>query len=935
MLRPFINLKHKRKNNQKKTVGASPRKPDTGLCGIFRQGLQLKTSSKERLSEQQEKGRRFFNNWNEWRLELAFESFDLSMRYALHEILYLLHENYQKLEEWQFRVFRNDERNRDDSEEDLYTTNLYLPGAPHGVKGILDLSPQFRQEFIDYVCATFGDPPEPIRDGTEPPIEAVFCIGSIGTIGHKSVSSDLDLEIQYHLQPSLVDTEGWDDALLLQALNRERKSLIKRYFRKKGIARIGEVPESQRKRAYDFFGKSLHKKYPLLCRHLLVGDIDVCRRIQQTGDLKLRYRLVLEITELMQRHLSESVSRQDVDQREDLLKQRIGLIQDYIQKRFPESEIYLFPFSRTDFQRGYFGSTLDSKESSGGAYELIMNYETLMPGIYFIPVVPDHFLFSQAVNNDADLFEKYTRFIQFGLLEDFNEIRSCVTFQGPTPDLDVAYVAGHSSAAYWEAFKASSGNLPKATLNLLRFEMLLDEQLNKTIIQLIKDPDTLDQLLRKGRRLAESVSMENYPFPPVELVAFEKEQGMLRFDPWWLKYKTLKFGFGIPGLIAGISPEENVRISNLLDLAFALHIRLSDVFSLQRHTSDNWKNRERVLTAFLETVFPESSDRRRELHSIVIGDVQAVNRFEKELRGVFLRSVQRIHQTVGEMNTGLDHQETKEFEIWYYYFEKHFMPGRNAVQKSILNHLQVPRGRLQIGFIPGKGWFFKALQKGAESSTASSHDILKLMPAEVVLKEKTHFLPGLAHCVINRYYGIFNEGRLNETRTVVEYDRSHSQLNSRYDNQLAFVRPDQLERITLRIRELFPDEKADYLECIKGTQEIREVMVFLNLSKFGQLAILYRDNLKNLFVDHFNLPGFEKNVDSFIADYRRMLRSKPLHVTLARFFKEKAVNLEEIRLEAWVNANSADTGHSSVNHAGKDRDLASEFKETLFQIHLR
>ena len=80
------------------------------------------------------------------------------------------------------------------------------------------------------------------------------------------------------------------------------------------------------------------------------------------------------------------------------------------------------------------------------------------------------------------------------MVDIFNDITGRIINQGHTPDLQPSYVAEHYTAVYWEAFKASYGNLPKATLNLLRYETLLEAKLNKTIIQLIKDPQMLDKM---------------------------------------------------------------------------------------------------------------------------------------------------------------------------------------------------------------------------------------------------------------------------------------------------------------------------------------------------------------------------------------------------------------------------------------------------------
>lgn len=907
---------------QKEPVVAAP-KP-SGLCDLFREGLQMKEGLRNKLASGVEEGIAYFNSFNEGRIGHAFESFDPSMRFALYEIIYLLHVNGPELKDLKYQVFSSDKKKASAEE---HFVNLYMEGVPSGVKGITNLSPVFQQDFETYIKKTFD---ERITETTgTTPIEGIYSIGSIGTVGHKNIDSDLDLEVQYNLEPSHFDTSQWTDDMLKDVLMKEHGRLIQGYYLKKGVDPGKNQTEEQKKKVSLFFRKRIEQKYPILFRHLLSKKSNVVREIRGKNDQKLRYQLLLEIIDLIKSKESWKMKKL-VAQQEQSLKQRILKIQNYVQAKFPEAEIYLFPFSRKDLLKGNFGSTLDSKESSGSAYELILNYETLMPGIYFTPVIPSHFLFSQEINNNSTQFDNFNQFIQFGLMDFCNNITSQINYQGPTPDLDPLYVAEHQSAAYWEAFKASSGNLPKATLNILRYEMMLEDKFRKTTIQLIKDPKLLDRFI-PGED-PQTAGTENDLIPPGAMLEIEEDFPALRFDPWWLRYKALKIAYGIPGLMRGTTESDSDKISQIIDFAFALHIRLSDVFTKPGDTRKFDRHREKVLQKFLRRVFPPGSNKLNRLTATFIGDVQTVSEFEIDLRQLFLKSIERIQEKVKNI-IKIDEKTTKEFEIWHHYYLQSFKPGPNVVQRSILNHLQTPRGRLQIGFIQKKGWFFRSLQKGLSVGKRFESSILNLLPEEIILKENTLFLKGLVYCVINGYYGIFNKGMLNETKTEVEFDRKHTDLGSKFDNQLAFVRPDQIERIMKQIIALFTAKKISYLDCIQTERTINEVMIFLNLLKIGRVSVLYRDSLDTIYVDQFEIPKFTENIEVYIGAYQKMLKAKFLHILLRKFFESKKIDINKVVLKTWVNPNSVETNHAATKYAAKENDLAEHFHAVIMKIH--
>ncbi len=924
VLKSFFSGKGKsRKKSDQQAAVAS----DSPICDFFKEGIYLKKELTERLVARAEKGAEFFSNYNESRIKLAFESFDKGMSLALFEIIYLLNTNEKWLEDHKYHVKRTAGNSIINDSEAV--ANLYMADAPFGVRSIENLSPVFRGEFEKYILKEYERKAIPKTNGEEHlPIDGIYSIGSIGTIGHKNVASDLDLEVQYDLEPFLFDVNRWSDDTLKAALIKELQGLISRYYQKKQID-PSKTEGAIKLKVTQFFKKRIATKYPILYRHFCTQNSNVIKEIKDSQDKKLRSELIRETINLMKLHAKTTLSR-SIREKEDLLKKRIQIIQEYVQNKFPDEEMYLFPFSLHEFRKGHFGSTLESKESSGGAYELILNYETLMPGIYFSPNIPSHFLFPSDINNSSANFDKLVEYLRFGVVDIFSNLSNRIINQGPTPDMSLTYVAEHYSAVYWEAFKASYGNLPKATLNLLRYETLLEGRINKSIIQLIKEPTLLDELAFAPDNIDDILTSRNI-FSPQSVVQLEKEYPMLSYDPWWLRYKALKIAYGVPGLVSGVEKPELIEISANIDLAFGLHIRLSDVLTKPGDQRKFEKHREQVLLKFLARVFPENTERRTLLHATFIGDVETVNIFEKDLRKIFQECVTRVHTKASKFH--VDEKSTEEFQVWHHFYTKNFNPQSNVVSRSILNHLQTPRGRVQVGFKKGSGWFFKSLQKESLVGKRFESSILNLLPDEVTLIKETQFLHGLTYCVINGYYGIFSTGTLKETKTAVEYDRKHTDIGSKYDNHMAFVRPDQIERIMENIIKFNAPIKVGYLDCITKKREIVSVMVFLNLLKYGRLSILSRDSLDTIYVDTFDMPNFEKQAEQFQISFQKLFKSMLIHKYLGQFFRARKIDLSKVDFFAWVNTNCVETTHAATNDLAKEQDLSAKFTEVIMSIH--
>jgi hypothetical protein len=909
-----------------------------GFGAVLQRGVTLHPERIALLKEGLAKGLEFFEKFNESRLNLAFISFDEDMKKALYEVVFLLHVNDPRFAELTFTAVEVEHRGgvvKDRSYE--AKADLYIENAPHGVEGLDRLSDIFKDEFQQHIREVFGmEVPVGSAYGFCP-IVSIHSLGSIGTVGHKSRASDLDLQVQYELEPFLFDTGGWTTQTFKEAVAGETKYWMNRFRVQQKMPpealKDPKIQQSLRAKA----NQQLAKAYPKLAKYLLTGqEAQFNADIQGEQGHALRTQVLHELMLLMKRS-AQTTRGAALKKREALLKERINRVQDYIMKKYPHAEIYLFTSSNDNYRKGHHGTTLESKESSGSAYELILNYETLMPGIQITPMVPTHFVLPKVLNNDLALYDRIIDYIRFGVIDIYDEVRTRLVNLGATPDLPIPYVAKHSGAVYWEAFKASSGNLPKALLNLFRYEMMLNERMSRTNIQIIKEQKFLDQFIsakpENPTADIEAMVKGQTGIPCWALVELEEIFPLLLQDPWWLRYKSLKVGFHEENGIEGLPPEERKLISKNIDLAFALHVRISDVFTKPGDTRAFDTHREQVLMEVLKRAFPPVSEKRKFLEHLFMGEVNSVNQFEHELRTLFKSALARVNKKIAALNIQGESNQ-KEFEIWYHYYQENFEPAANVIPRTIMNHLKVARGNLQIGYKLKEGWYFKSHQK--QSSVGKRFDtfgMLDHLPDEVALRERSPFLAGIADSVVNGYYGILNEGTLKETRTALDFDAKSMDLGNRVDNTLAYLRPDSLHRILNTILEFFPYQPYNYLDCIRKKREITEMVVFLNLLKFGRLSLLYRDNLRTWYVDEFDHSDVFAQAQNLRRNMRGLITMKSLHVTLAKFFKVRSVNLGTVAMETWVNPNSVDTPHSAQQLATKEKDLGEVFKQIIYQVH--
>jgi len=914
--------------------------------------IRLGQDKQGELNRAIKSGVAFYNKFNESRMELAFSNFDLDMKKALYEVLFFLHVNDPRFENHSFsstEIQRVDGRLKE--VEVTKTATLYLEDCPAGVMGMDALSTQFRSDFHEYVKSEL-QAEVPVIEGYCP-FYSVSSLGSIGTIGHKQTASDLDLQVQYEFQPFITEPEKLDD----QHLRDYAKSMI-RYFgrlfaRKKKYSKA-QLQSKEARQLMITYGKAqLKKRFPLVYKILI---LKAGGKVTATEKIALIHEII-RLSEMYQKYcLKFEQAAQD-----QKLKLRIGRIQTYVQEKYPKAEIYLFAYSANNYRDGDHGTTLESKEASGSAYELILNYDTLMPGIQFSPVIPIHFLMPANVNANRGQYERLVEYLKYQFIDLYDKYKDNLVDLGSTPPLTREYMVAHSGAIYWESFKASSGNLPKAFLNLLRLEMLFDPRFNVSIIELIKQPNRLDQYMPADEEADssgdESQELEDDFFADYGLESTEDVDNTAilseadfaggltikdilkaedRFkrlleDPWWLRYKALKIGFSTACKTIE-DPETLDRISSIIDLGFCLHIRISDVFAPPKKKPEP-TYREKVLRYLLLHAFPLS--KKVHLEHIFMGEVEAVRSFETELKGLFRASMARILLMVSD-SKGQDQSNQDEFKIWYHYYEKFFEPKPNVVRPDILAHLKVARDRLKIGIdVKGGDWTFRSIQRKDDQDDKFSAEALEHLPSEVTLYRHPRFLHGVTHCVMNGYFGTFNKGTLFERETHLELEAARLDLGKRSANTYCFVTPDTLDRLVHTLIDSFPPQEYDYRDCINKERVVTEVLVCLNLLEFGRLSILYRDNLKVWYVDEFDHPAIESGADQFNETVDLLFGHAELVQTLKQFMQEQKINFSQFPKEkflCWVNPASARTSHPATKRKLKEQDLAAAFKKSLLKL---
>jgi hypothetical protein len=137
----------------------------------------------------------------------------------------------------------------------------------------------------------------------------------------------------------------------------------------------------------------------------------------------------------------------------------------------------------------------------------------------------------------------------------------------------------------------------------------------------------------------------------------------------------------------------------------------------------------------------------------------------------------------------------------------------------------------------------------------------------------------------------------------------------------------------VRIQEFFTEQAANYMDHITKRREVVEIFAFLNLWKFGQLALLYQDNLGTWYCEEMDHPELFQKWQAYSSAPDKLLSAKPLHIGLATFLQRQKVRFEQVRFTSWVNPHSVTTTHAAGQDVAKERQLSLRFEQIVKQYH--
>ena len=104
----------------------------------------------------------------------------------------------------------------------------------------------------------------------------------------------------------------------------------------------------------------------------------------------------------------------------------------------------------------------------------------------------------------------------------------------------------------------------------------------------------------------------------------------------------------------------------------------------------------------------------------------------------------------------------------------------------------------------------------------------------------------------------------------------------------------------------------------------------VNLWRFGQVSIIYRDNISTWYCHEFEVPGLLKNALDLTRDYEKLTRYKPLLAVLSDFFRKTGIDSQTAALHGWFNPNSLTHDRTQTFYDRlKDMEDGTSFSELM------
>ena len=832
-----------------------------------------------------DEGLRTANNINSFRMNLAMENFTEETKCALFEVLFFLHVNDPKFTNYEFTPY-NDPTEKGNSDK-KHNACLYIPNCMAGVLGVNDLNPIIKKDFLLYCYRNFGY--KGLPEYKYYSIVSVCSIGSVGTIAHKSGKSDLDIQLQYELYPPNLPSAFINRSSIKQAVNN--------IFNKLGESvgqEEGEITNSQVK-------AQILKRYPVISKYLDSNDDDFVQLCSTNPHLI--ESLIIELDSLYQVYIIHK-NRTLYVQRETLFQKKAKLLEEYLQVKFPNSEIFFFAYSTENYRKGKHGNTKKSKEASGSAYELILNYEVLLPGIHFNSVVPSHNVFNLKTNDNLRLYKILMVLIKsnFGLNQIF-KLQNHLVDLGNTPALDRQYIVSHFGSVYWESFKASQGNLPKAFLNLLRIETMLWHDNAETVIRAIKDQSLFNTRPIRDKEEEDEFGLnipENKLFTLSDFAEAEEKFVNLCYDPWWIRYKILKCSYeDAPGII---TLKERYQITSVIDICFAIHLMLSEVMKDEMDNAfkeGSLSYRRSFLTYFYNNAFPPFSENRQRINNIFLGNIDTINNFEKELKELFHNCIKRVEFNC-KINPDKFAANREEFNIWHHYFKKYFIPPKNMIPRGLFKQNVNYGNRINVHYKDKQWIFYFYLESKAKNPKTFLVSKNNEKQHEVELFRHQSIMYGFAYCVLNGYFKADLDSELRRASSSIEVNTDNFQ---ELDKTSAKLLAESGQLMAQFIIEKFRPFYVDYRDCLNDDQSIKDACIFVNVLIFGRLDILYRDKLDNWYYYGYTCDSIRSNSKFLHTHQDEFFQNKELLSVISKFCENHKIPTEQFeeKLYIWLN----------------------------------
>ena len=330
------------------------------------------------------------------------------------------------------------------------------------------------------------------------------------------------------------------------------------------------------------------------------------------------------------------------------LRRKIYFAEDYLTRKYPETEVHFFTNILRNQRQGQHTPFLVSPEGSM-AYDLMLNDFLLNPAVILAGASPIPFRLPHDLKMLCRI--KALPESEWTLKQtDGDQVEAFPLHTLPDwGDLNIPRqkFLEHAIPMFLrESEKISHRNLPKALLNCWWVEMICLEEEDQpltSLTHLLFNPDQ--------RYFIREEVEDNQWVTLIKLM--EKEYPQLVRDPWWLKFTEMLLRFDNENVG---NPGEIQEIQEQMVFCFSQHIRLSDIINFNNNGQAMWLEEEaswriKSLVSFYN-YFYKDEDSRKELMKFAQGRDDVAKQIEKKLKILFLQSLRRVEQKLLDLDNG-------------------------------------------------------------------------------------------------------------------------------------------------------------------------------------------------------------------------------------------------------------------------------------------